>query len=65
MLVIDWIVLIGTLASYFAKYIKEHAWLGWVGIGVILIVALQLILGGLDTIGFITINENFRNLFHV
>ena len=59
------VILIGTLASYFAKYIKEHAWLGWVGIGVILIVALQLILGGLDTIGFITINENFRNLFHV
>jgi YjbE family integral membrane protein len=59
------VVLIGTLASYFAKYIKEHAWLGWVGIGVILIVAMQLIIGGLDSLGIITINENFRNLFHV
>ena len=59
------VVMIGTLASYFAKYIKEHAWLGWVGIIVILIVALQLIIGGFDSIGIITINENFRVLFHV
>jgi YjbE family integral membrane protein len=59
------VVLIGTLASYFAKYIKEHRWLGWVGIGIILIVAIQLIVGGLDSLGIITINENFRNLFHV
>jgi len=59
------VVLIGTLASYFAKYIKEHRWLGWLGIGVIFIVALQLIVGGLDSLGIITINENFRSLFHV
>ena len=59
------VVLIGTLASYFAKYIKDHVWLGWVGIGIILIVALQLIVGGLDSIGVISINENFRVLFHV
>ncbi len=60
------VVLIGTLASYFAKYIKEHTWLGWVGIAVILVVAIQLIIGGLHNIGgIITINENFRFLFHV
>ena len=59
------VVLIGTLATYFAKYIKEHRWLGWLGIGVIFIVALQLIVGGLDTLGIITINESFRSLFHV
>jgi len=59
------VVLIGTLASYFAKYIKEHRWLGWLGIGVIFIVALQLILGGLDSVGVIKINDNFRSLFHV
>ena len=60
------VVLIGTLASYFAKYIKEHVWLGWVGIGVILIVALQLIIGGLasDEIGIITIKESFKFMFH-
>ena len=59
------VVLIGTLASYFAKYIKEHRWLGWLGIGVIFVVAFQLIVGGLDSLGIITINESFRNLFHV
>jgi YjbE family integral membrane protein len=59
------VVLIGTLASYFAKFIKENKWLGWVGIGIILIVAMQLIVGGLDNIGVITINDNFRSLFHV
>ena len=59
------VVLIGTLASYFAKYIKQHRWLGWLGIGVIFIVALQLIVGGLDSLGVITINESFRSLFHV
>ena len=59
------VVLIGTLASYFAKYIKDHRWLGWLGIGVIFIVALQLIVGGLDSWGVITINESFRSLFHV
>ena len=59
------VVLIGTLASYFAKYIKDHRWLGWLGIGVIFIVALQLILGGLDNLDVIKINDNFRSLFHV
>ena len=59
-------VLIGTFASYFATYLKEHVWLGWVGIGVILIVALQLIIGGLasDEIGIITIKESFKFMFH-
>ena len=59
------VVLIGTLASYFAKYIKENKWLGWVGIAIILVVAMQLIVGGLDNLGVITINENFKSLFHV
>jgi YjbE family integral membrane protein len=59
------VVLIGTLASYFAEYIKNHRWLGWVGIAIILIVAMQLIVGGLDNLNVITINENFRSLFHV
>ena len=59
------VVLIGTLASYFATYIKNHRWLGWVGIGVILIVAMQLIIGGLANLEVISINENFKILFHV
>ena len=59
------VVLIGTLASYFAKYIKENRWLGWVGIGIILIVAIQLIVSGLAQLEIITINDQFRTLFHV
>jgi YjbE family integral membrane protein len=59
------VVLIGTLASYFAKYIKEHRWLGYVGIGIILVVAIQLIVGGLDNLEVIQINENFKILFHI
>ena len=50
---------------YFAKYIKEHKWLGYVGIAIILVVAIQLIVGGLDNLGVIQINENFRSLFHI
>ena len=41
------VILIGTAASYFAKYIKQNKWLGWVGIFVIFVVALQLIVSGL------------------
>jgi YjbE family integral membrane protein len=59
------VVLIGTLASYFAKFIKKNQWLGWAGIAIILIVAIQLIIGGLDNLGIITVNDNFKNLFHV
>jgi len=59
------VVLIGTLASYFAQYIKNNKWLGWVGIGIILIVAMQLIIGGLANLEVISINENFKILFHV
>ena len=59
------VVLIGTLASFFANYIKNHRRLGWLGIAVIFIVAMQLIIGGLDSLKIITIDENFRSLFHV
>jgi len=41
------VILIGTLASYFAKYIQENKWLGWVGIIIVFIVAMQLIIEGL------------------
>jgi len=59
------VVLIGTLASYFAKYIKDHHWLGYVGIIVILIVALQLLIGGLVNLEVLTINERFEHLFSI
>lgn len=59
------VILIGTLASYFAKYIKEHKWLGYLGIVTILIVALQLIIGGLVNLEVLSINEKFEFLFSV
>jgi len=40
------VLLVGTVATFFANYIKGHKWVGILGLFVILIVALQLILGG-------------------
>lgn len=59
------VILIGTLASYFAKYIKEHKWLGYLGIITILIVALQLIIGGLVNLEVLSINKEFEFLFSI
>ena len=59
------VLLIVTLASYFANYIKDHKWLGYVGLFVIMIVALQMIIGGLINLEVLTINESFRNLFSI
>ena len=55
------VVLIGAAASYFAKYIKEHQWVGYVGLVVILIVAIQLIIGGLIDMNILSINEAFKH----
>ncbi len=57
------VVLIGAAASYFAKYIKEHQWVGYVGLVVILLVAVQLIIGGLADMNILSINETFEHLF--
>jgi predicted tellurium resistance membrane protein TerC len=59
------VVLIATLATYFANYIKEHKWLGYVGLFTIMIVALQLIIGGFVNLEVLTINENFKFLFSI
>ena len=59
------VLLIATLASYFANYIKKHKWLGYVGLFVIIIVALQLIIGGLVNLEVLTINEKFEGLFSI
>ena len=40
-------VLIASLATFFAEYIKKHEWVGILGLIVIFIVALQLIGGGI------------------
>ena len=59
------VLLIATLASYFANYIKKHKWLAYVGLFVIIIVALQLIIGGLINLEVLTINEKFESLFSI
>ena len=59
------VFLIATLASYFADYIKKHQWLGYVGIFVILIIAIQLIIGGFVNYEVLSINENYKFLFSI
>ena len=57
------VILIGAIATYFAEYIQKNKWIGYVGLFVILIVAIQLIIGGLDDYGVLHINETFKNYF--
>ena len=59
------VFLVATLATYFANYIKDHKWLGYVGIFVIIIVALQLIIGGLVNLEILTIKEQYEFLFSI
>jgi len=44
------VLLVGTVATFFANYIRGHKWVGVLGLFVILIVAVQLILGGTNEI---------------
>ena len=57
------VVLTGALATYLANYIQKHLWIAYIGLGFILLVALQLIIGGLADFGMININENFLKYF--
>ena len=57
------VVLVGTLARFFAKQIQNYKWIGYAGLIAILVVALQLIIGGLDDLGVIAINESFKKFF--
>ena len=59
------VFLIATLASYFADFIKRHQWLGYLGLAVILLVALQLIIGGLVNYEVLSINEKYEFLFAI
>ena len=59
------VFLIATLASYFADFIKRHQWLGYLGLAVILLVALQLIIGGLVNYEVLSINEKYEFLFSI
>ena len=57
------VVLVVTLARFFAEKIKKHQWFGYIGLFVILIVALQLIIGGLTDLNIIEINDEFKKFF--
>ena len=57
------VILIGTAATYFANYIKDHQWVGYIGLVVILLVAVQLIIGGLIDMNVLSINMAFRHFF--
>ena len=57
------VVLTGTLATYMANYIQRHIWIAYVGLIFILIVGLQLIIGGLNDYGVLSINETFKKYF--
>jgi len=59
------VFLIATLASYFADYIKKHQWLGYVGLIAILVIAIQLIIGGFVNLDILSINENYKFLFSI
>ncbi len=59
------VFLIATLASYFADYIRKHKWLGYVGLFVILIIAIQLIIGGFVNYEILSINEKYKFLFSI
>ena len=50
------VVLTGALATYLANYIQKHLWIAYIGLGFILIVAIQLIIGGMADLEILKIN---------
>ena len=57
------VVLTGALATYLANYIQKHLWIAYIGLGFILLVAIQLIIGGMVDLEIININEEFKKYF--
>ena len=57
------VILTGALATYLANYVQKHLWIVYIGLGFILLVALQLIIGGLNDYGVLSINETFKKYF--
>ena len=57
------VVLTGALATIMAKYIQKNMWIAYVGLVFILIVGLQLIIGGLVDLEILKINEDFIKYF--
>ena len=57
------VVLTGALATYLANYVQRNIWIAYIGLGFILLVAIQLIIGGLVDLEILKINENFIKYF--
>ena len=57
------VILTGAGATYLANYIQKHLWIAYVGLAFILLVAIQLIIGGLVDLDILQINEQFQKYF--
>ena len=57
------VVLTGALATYLANYIQKHLWIAYIGLGFILIVAIQLIIGGLVDLEILKVADEFKKYF--
>ena len=57
------VILTGALATYMANYIQKHLWIAYIGLGFILIVAIQLIIGGMVDLEILKINDQFLKYF--
>jgi len=57
------VVLTGALATYMANYIQKHIWIAYIGLVFILIVGLQLVIGGLVDLEILNINESYIKYF--
>ena len=57
------VILTGAGATYLANYIQKHIWIAYIGLGFILLVAIQLIIGGLVDLEILQINERFKKYF--
>ena len=55
--------LTGAMATYLANYVQKHLWVVYVGMAFILILAIQLIIGGLVDLEILNINEEFKKYF--
>ena len=51
------------LFGFIIEKIKKYKWLGYLGLLAILIVALQLIIGGLIDLNILSANETFKKYF--
>jgi len=57
------VILTGALATYMAKYIQKHLWIAYIGLVFILVVAIQLIIGGMVDLEILKINDQFLKYF--